>query len=134
MAKMHEVKSSGKFRSKLEAFCAKHLTDNDIPFEYEKMKVVMVPPFSYAGVSIEKISKKFMQQRQGQAAITYTPDFVGKGWVIECKGHFTPIARLKWKLFKKYLNDNSITVNLYMPTNQKEIREVIEEIKKLNIE
>jgi hypothetical protein len=128
------AKKTGKFRSKLESFCAEQLTLNKLPFEYEKVKYVITPSFKYEGVSLERIGKSFIQQRQGQAAITYTPDFTGTGWLIECKGHFTTTARLKWKLFKKYLAENSIKLDLYMPTTQKEVMYVIGEIIRKNNE
>lgn len=60
--------------------------------------------------------------------ITYTPDFVGKDWVIETKGMKTPDFLLKWKLFKKYLIDNNLKYTLYMPSNQKQVRLAIEHI------
>ena len=127
MPKTRAVKT-GKFRSKLEKFCSDQLHLSSIPHEYEQVKYVIVPSFTYEGTSLEKIAKEFKQQREGQAAITYTPDFTGSGWIIECKGHFTTTARLKWKLFKRYLTQNSIKVDLYMPTNQKEVMYVIEKI------
>lgn len=132
MPKNNKAIKVGKFRSKLEKFCSDQLHLNNIPHEYEKVKYVLVPSFRYEGTSLEKIAKEFKQQREGQAAITYTPDFTGTGWIIECKGHFTTVARLKWKLFKSYLAQNSIKLDLYMPTNQKEVMLVIEEIRAKN--
>lgn len=32
-------------------------------------------------------------------------------------------------MYKKYLADNEININLYMPTNQRQVREVIKLIK-----
>jgi hypothetical protein len=60
--------------------------------------------------------------------ITYTPDFVGKDWVIETKGMKTPDFLLKWKLFKRYLTDNNLKYTLYMPSSQKQVRLAIEHI------
>ena len=132
MGKIRNATPVGRYRSKLERYCAEQLELNKVPYEYENWKVILVPAFRYTGVSLERIGKNFKQQREGQAAITYTPDFVGEGWIIECKGHFTPLARLKWKLFKKYLiEDDYIKFELYMPTNQREVRQVIEEVKNL---
>jgi hypothetical protein len=134
MSKIHEVQRQGKFRSKLEKYCSDMLKKNKIKFEYEKERIVLIPKFRYEGISLEKIgkSRELKQQRQGQAACTYLPDFVGEGWVIECKGFFTPQARLKWKLYKKYLLDNNIKVDLYMPSNQRQVRRVMKEILKKN--
>jgi len=131
MGKIKNATPVGIYRSKLERYTAQQLELNKMPYGYEENKFVLVPSFRYTGVSIERIGKNFKQQREGQAAITYTPDFVAPdwSWIIECKGFFTPQARLKWKLFKRMLNERKIQTDLYMPTNQREVRHVIEVIK-----
>ena len=67
-------------------------------------------------------------------AITYTPDFIdpnGK-WIIEVKGFANDVFPLKWKLFKNYLNQNSVPVpTLYLPKNQTQVKKTIELIKNL---
>jgi hypothetical protein len=128
MTLIHEVKRQGKYRSKLEKYCAEYLSKKGVKFAYEKHKVVLLPKFRYEGISLEKVGKTFKQQRHGQAAITYTPDFTDpkmSKWVIECKGFFTPQARIKWKMYKKYLLDNNIEVDLFMPTNQRQVRQCV---------
>lgn len=62
-------------------------------------------------------------------AVTYKPDFVGEGWVMETKGLRRPRFDLVWKLFKKYLHDNNLDWDVYMPGNHREIDECIEHIK-----
>jgi hypothetical protein len=59
-------------------------------------------------------------------SIKYTPDFVGKDFIIECKGRANESFPLRWKLFKKYLTDNKLYPRLYKPQNQKECDKVIE--------
>ena len=64
--------------------------------------------------------------------IKYTPDFVSDSFIIECKGRANESFPLRWKMFKKYVNDNLKHVTLYKPQNQKECDKVIELIKKIN--
>ena len=65
--------------------------------------------------------------------IKYTPDFVSDSFIIECKGRANESFPLRWKMFKKYVNDNLKHVILYKPQNQKECDEVIELIIKNKI-
>ena len=65
--------------------------------------------------------------------IKYTPDFVSDSFIIECKGRANESFPLRWKMFKKYVNDHLKHVTLYKPQNQKECDEVIELIIKNKI-
>jgi len=65
--------------------------------------------------------------------IKYTPDFVSPSFIIECKGRANESFPLRWKMFKKYVNDNLKHVTLYKPQNQKECDKVIELIIKNKI-
>lgn len=62
-----------KYRSTLEANCAKIFDEYNIKVRYEPFKIILLPKFIYNGVTIR--------------SITYTPDFVGNGFIIECKGY-----------------------------------------------
>lgn len=125
-------KTPKKFRSSLERYCFEKLSQEKIPFEYEPYFVVLQDKFRFEGDSLEKVAKTFKKQRHGVAAIKYKPDFVGDGFVIETKGYFRPSARIKWKMFKKYLKDRGLEdIKLYMPSTQKEVNFVINEIHKL---
>ena len=53
--------------------------------------------------------------------IKYTPDFIGKDYIIECKGRANESFPLRWKLFKLWLTKNKIGKTLYKPQNQKEV-------------
>ena len=64
--------------------------------------------------------------------IKYTPDFVSDSFIIECKGRANESFPIRWKMFKKYVNDNLKHVTLYKPQNQKECDKVIELITKKN--
>ena len=65
--------------------------------------------------------------------IKYTPDFVSPSFIIECKGRANESFPLRWKMFKKYVNDSLKHVTLYKPQNQKECDEVVELIIKNKI-
>lgn len=43
----------------------------------------------------------------------------------------TPDFSIKWKLFKKYLEDNKLNFTLFLPRSKKEIIESINIIKEL---
>ena len=58
--------------------------------------------------------------------IKYTPDFIGDGFIIECKGRANESFPIRWKLFKKFINTRYPHVTLYKPQNQKECDMVIE--------
>ena len=118
-----------KFRSKLESVCYELLKEADLKFEYEPSKWELVPGIEYNTPSWEKIGKTYKKQRVKVSAITYVPDFVGDDWLIECKGFFTPEARIKWKLLKQYLHKNKLSYRLFMPTNKTQLKKTIELIK-----
>ena len=61
--------------------------------------------------------------------IKYTPDFIGKDYIIECKGRPNESFPLRWKLFKLWLTKNNIGKILYKPQNQKEVDLTINLIK-----
>lgn len=130
------LKYYGKtFKSKLELYCYKKLKENNINFQYEKIIFELVPAFLFKNESYELFKKKgnrfFGVSNYSIRAITYTPDFVGyyKGnklkFVIETKGNPNESFPLRWKLFKKYINDKNLNIDLYMPRNQKQVDEVI---------
>lgn len=104
-----------KFRSKIETYTYQQLHLANIPVEYEKHKFVLLPKFEFNG---EKVR-----------AMTYTPDFVGDNFIIECKGQANDAFPLRWKLFKYILAMDKAEVQLYIVRNQKEVRELVEKLK-----
>ena len=61
----------------------------------------------------------------------YTPDFIGKGWIIECKGRANESFPLRWKIFKKLVAERRLgPFTLYKPQNQKECDKTVELILK----
>lgn len=120
------------FASSLEAYTYTKLKDAGIDFEYEGKKFEVLPAFRYDAKYMQSTgSKKEMTDKTGKLvrAVTYKPDFVGEGWVIECKG-FIPSNHsfpLRLKMFLASIKDENIDV--YIPKNQTQVNEAIQQIK-----
>lgn len=132
--KKYGNKPTGKFKSTLEKICDEELRKAGISHSYEKTRYVLQEGLSYP--SWEKVSrkgKKVFIPVENASKITYTPDFSGifKGvqWIIETKGKRTSTFNIKWKMFKKLLENNNQKVLLFMPSNKSEILRSIEIIK-----
>lgn len=106
-----------KFRSKLEAFTYKKLKEANIDAEYEMHRYELLPKFKYLDENIR--------------AITYLPDFVGNGFVIECKGFANDAWANREKLFKYYLSKYEPNTKFYLVKNQKQVIELINTLKEL---
>lgn len=104
-----------KFRSKLETYTYKKLKEAGIDAEYESTHFELIPKFEYNG---EKVR-----------AMTYLPDFVGKNFIIECKGLVTDSFPLRWKIFKYYLKQENKDYKLFLVRNQKQVDAMIDELK-----
>lgn len=105
-----------KFRSKLETYTYKKLKEAGIDAEYESTHFELIPKFEYNG---EKVR-----------AMTYLPDFVGKNFIIECKGLVTDSFPLRWKIFKYYLKRENKDYKLFLVRNQKQVDEMVNELSK----
>ena len=103
-----------KFKSKLETYTYKKLKEANIYAEYEKHRYQLLPSFSFKN---EKIR-----------AITYLPDFVGKNFIIECKGYPNMAWPLREKLFKYLLVNILPEYDYYIVHTQKQVDEVIKQI------
>lgn len=123
------------FKSKLEGYCYQQLKANGIPFRYEQDSFILIDAFSFPNDSWEKGKEKgkkvFKKANPTIRAITYKPDFTNldDGWIIECKGMMTDTFPIRWKLFKRYIVENNLTYDLYMPRNKKQIEETVNLIK-----
>ena len=104
-----------KFRSKLEAYTYKKLKEANIKAEYEPIHFELIPKFEYQG---EKVR-----------AMTYLPDFVGKDFIIECKGLIGDSFPLRWKIFKYTLMKRDSNYKLYLVRNQKQVDELVKKLK-----
>ena len=93
----------------------------------------LIEGFDFKNQSYEKQANgKGDYTNRGQKrilGIKYTPDFVGKDYIIECKGRANESFPLRWKLFKLWLTKNNIGKTLYKPQNQKEVDRTIQLIK-----
>ena len=121
-----------KFRSKLELFTYVKLEEAGIAALYEKKKYVLMEGFRFESDAIECNSKReFVKNETKIRDITYTPDFVDPNelWIIEVKGFANDVFPIKWKMFKKHLQDKGNAPMLFLPRNQKQVLETIEMIK-----
>lgn len=106
------------FKSKLEKYTYLKLKEHNIKAEYESTTFTLIEPFEYNGKKLR--------------AMTYTPDFVGNNFIIECKGFPNMAFPLRWKMFMYSLHKKNIYYDLYLPHNHKEVDEVIKTIKEKN--
>ena len=103
------------FRSKLELYTYEAFMKAGIPVKYEPKHFTLLPKFTYLGENIR--------------AITYLPDFVGHGFVVECKGLMGDSFPLRFKLFKYYLKRHHSKMRCYLVRNHKQVDEMIQELK-----
>ena len=126
-----------KFASGLEKYMYIALKNAKIHAIYEGGTFELQEGFMFDTDSYERQGNgKGTMINRGQKKILnikYTPDFVSPSFIIECKGRANESFPLRWKMFKKYVNDHLKHVNLYKPQNQKECDEVIELIIKNKI-
>ena len=125
------------FASGLEKYMYKALKKAKIKAEYEGCTYVIQDGFEFNVDSYERQSNgKGEFKNRGNKKILpikYTPDFIGDGFIIECKGRANESFPMRWKLFKGYVNTVQPYVTLYKPQNQKECDQVIELITKNNL-
>ena len=124
------------FASGLEKYMYKALKDAKIKAIYEVATFVLQKDFKFEIDSYERQANgKGEMVNRGQKKIQnikYTPDFVSDSFIIECKGRANESFPIRWKMFKKYVNDNLKHVILYKPQNQRECDKVVELIIKKN--
>ena len=103
------------FRSKLECYTYEAFMEAGIPVKYEPKHFELLPRFEYLGEKIRPI--------------TYLPDFIGKNFIVECKGLMGDSFPLRYKLFKYYLKRHRSKKRCYLVRNHKQIDEMIKDIK-----
>ena len=122
-----------KFASGLERYTYMALKKAKLYEGYENEVFQLIESFNFNNISIEKQANgKGDYTNRGQKkilGIKYTPDFVGKDYIIECKGRANESFPIRWKLFKLWLTNNKIVKTLYKPQNQKEVDLTITLIK-----
>ena len=121
------------FASGLERYTYMALKKNKLFEGYENEVFQLIEGFNFDNESYEKQANgKGDYTNRGQKkilGIKYTPDFVGKDYIIECKGRANESFPIRWKLFKLWLTQNKIGKTLYKPQNQKEVDRTIQIIK-----
>ena len=119
-----------KFQSGLEKYMYMALKKAKIKCRYEVESYELIPGFMFKNKSYERQSNgKGGYTERGNKKIrpiTYTPDFTGPGFIIECKGRANESFPIRWKLFKRYVAENMPGVRLYKPQNQKECDETVQ--------
>ena len=119
-----------QFASGLEKYMYQALKRAKIQAIYEGATFVLQEDFKFNVDSYERQSNgKGQMVNRGQKKIQnikYTPDFISDSFIIECKGRANETFPLRWKMFKKYVNQKMKHVTLYKPQNQKECDQVIE--------
>ena len=117
------------FASGLEKYMYIALKKAKIKSRYEGETFTLQEGFMFDNESYERQSngKGDMVNRGCKKIlpIKYTPDFVSSSFIIECKGRANESFPIRWKMFKKYVNNKMKHVTLYKPQNQKECDEVI---------
>ena len=116
-----------KFASALEAYMYKALKKAKIKAEYEGEEFILIEGFFFDTDCYERTNKREFANRGRKRIlpIKYTPDFVGDGFIIECKGRANDSFPLRWKLFKKWMSINRPNTLVFKPQNQKDCDEVI---------
>ena len=114
-----------EFASGLEKYTYLSLKENKLFEGYENEVFQLVESFNFRNKTYEKQANgKGDYVNRGEKkilGIKYTPDFVGKDFIIECKGRANESFPIRWKLFKLWLTKNKIGKTLYKPQNQTEV-------------
>lgn len=117
-----------QFDSNLEVYCYKALKAAKLDFKYVPTTYTLIDGFDFIGTSYEadkRIGKMLAPKSSKLQSIKYTPDFVGPDWIIETKGAQTDVFNMRFKLFKRYLTNNKIKCDLYMPKNHAQVDQAI---------
>jgi len=122
------------FASGLERYMYMALKKAKIKAEYEGETFILQEGFDFTSSAYERQANgkgEFKDRgRKKILSIKYTPDFIGKDFIIECKGRANESFPLRYKMFKKWIQENKPNTTLYKPQNQSECDKVIEKILK----
>lgn len=117
------------FASGLERYCYMALKKAKIKADYEGQTYVLQEGFDFTTSAYERQANGKGEYRdRGRKKILpikYTPDFIGKDFIIECKGRANESFPLRYKMFKKYVEEKMPHVTLYKPQTKSEIDETI---------
>ena len=122
-----------RVKNATEQYALDRLKENGIFEGYENKTYTVLEEFEFTPdcwARTQNGKGDFINRNGKVRPITYTPDFVGKDFIIEVKGYIRPGSYdafpLRWKLFKSWLTKNKIKKTLYMPRNKKEIDKTID--------
>lgn len=126
------------YKSGLEKNMAMLLDSAGIIFKYEPTKFQLMEGFHFPFKSYERQANgKGDMIDRGQKkvqGISYTPDFIGDGFIIETKGFANENFPRTWKMFKEWLTKNKgynpDDIVIYKPQKISECAEVVVLIKK----
>jgi hypothetical protein len=118
------------FASGLEKYMYCALKKAGIKSSYEGETFVLLNGFHFDNECWERQSNsKGDFKNRGEKRILpikYTPDFIGKDFIIETKGRPNESFPMRWKLFKRLVMQQFPNYKLFKPQNQKECDKVIE--------
>jgi len=121
------------FASGLEKYMYLALKEANIFADYEGKTFILMEGFDFILTSYERCANgKGEFKNRGEKKILpikYTPDFIGDGFIIECKGRANESFPLRYKLFKKVVNTEQPHVIIYKPQNHKECDKTVELIQ-----
>ena len=119
-----------KFASGLEKHMYVALKKAKIVAEYEPETFTVLQGFDFGSACYERQANgKGEYKDRGYKKILpikYTPDFVGRDFIIECKGRANESFPLRWKMFKNLISIRDPNIVLFKPQNQKECQETVE--------
>ena len=105
----------------------------NIKAKYEGETFVLLNGFHFDNEAYERQSnsKGLFKNRGSKRVlpIKYTPDFIGKNFIIETKGRPNESFPMRWKLFKRLVTQQFPSYTLFKPQNQKECDKVVEILK-----
>ena len=124
-----------QFASGLEVYMYKALKEARIVAEYEPTSYTLLNGFDLEGVCFEKQANGKGEYKDRGCKkilpIKYKPDFVGRDFIIECKGRPNESFPLRWKMFKSWMSLHAPTIALFKPQNQSECDFTIRHIEEM---
>jgi hypothetical protein len=116
-----------QFRSKLEAVAYRELKRMNVPFEYEKKSYLLMEGFKPKVECWEHRYGTFRKRETKVQSITYTPDFTcPEGtWIMEVKGRANESFPLRWKMFRKEMEEALPEPVLFLVSCESDIKEAV---------
>ena len=124
------------FASGLEKYMYQALKKAKIKAKYEGETFELLNGFHFKNSSWERCANsKGDFKNRGEKRILpikYTPDFIGKDFIIETKGRPNETFPMRWKLFKRLVMHQFPNYILFKPQNHKECDKVIKVLQGLS--